>query len=663
MYVCILHLSLLYITGIPGVHTTQRNESINSLIKGGNVFATALLDMKMFEAVAYLKDMIDRFLEQELDEITALLQKKRNYCDKVHDHIRTSLTRATNRCLGREGWQIQESNTNSFSVCEAKVDSQIDHIVNFEPHEGVPVSCSCRFFQCMEIPCCGIVAVLKQRGEDPYDPKWLRSQWLLIEHPLAKMAMQRLGASIVDNFGVSDEAMEAEPEHDPSLSQLRERFDKVSAIPYPTAEKVRFATMTNAFNSLRDVYRPYNTPMRYKAVMAAIFDLGASFRGNPSGTWIQEPSSINTDTQAWDACGEKRPAPDNFAKTQIRPSSSSSETCSEYNKKWKNGSCPTIHFLRESKQDWTLYRPAGEGVTWTCPLPGCTKRPIKNNDQSRYAHRLSQGHKELLAKFPTESSVVTAASAAVVVASDPSQPVADAGAGIPDASGAHADNDEPHVVSDSFSEAVFAAAGLHDGMTPIQKAQAVGQAAIQVSHAKRKRVQLPGAAQVVEDGQTQWIQPQPSAGVVSRGRAWLEVNVKLSDRLPRMTAEGLTHFPVNQYCEDCRESELCKTHAPLVSNDNVDFIHKHLNAMKAAGYCLVECGGNGDCFYHSMLFLARIYNQRLYHAWRDHDQFRKQTCDNLLVTCYITMLCLLNFLSILKTYPGSQQFAFIGVRR
>jgi hypothetical protein len=245
------------------------------------------------------------------------------------------------------------------------------------------------------------------------------------------------------------------------------------------------------------------------------------------------------------------------------------------------------------------------------------------------------------------------------------QPVADAGAGM---SAAHTDDDESlqpprHVVSDSFADEVFASAGLNENMTAIQKAQAVGQAAIQVSHDKRNRVQRPDAAHVVEDRQTQWIQPQPSAGVVSRGRAWSEVNVKLSDHLPRMTADGSTHLPVNQFCEHCRESELCKTHAPLVSKDTVDLIPKHLNAMKAAGYCLVECGGNGDCFYHSMLFLARIYNQGLYHAWCDHDHFRKQSCDNLLVTCYITMLCLLNFLSILKTYPGSQQFACIVFRQ
>jgi hypothetical protein len=119
----------------------------------------------------------------------------------------------------------------------------------------------------------------------------------------------------------------------------------------------------------------------------------------------------------------------------------------------------------------------------------------------------------------------------------------------------------------------------------------------------------------------------------SRGRAWREVNLKPADRLPFMTTDGMEHFRVNQFCEDCTEWVLCPTHAPLESRQHADdaLMIKHMNAMKAAGYCLVECGGGGDCFYHSMLFLAKMYNADLYQAWHDHDQLRKTTCDNLLV--------------------------------
>jgi hypothetical protein len=102
-----------------------------------------------------------------------------------------------------------------------------------------------------------------------------------------------------------------------------------------------------------------------------------------------------------------------------------------------------------------------------------------------------------------------------------------------------------------------------------------------------------------------------------------------------MTADGMTHFRVNQFCELCREWQLCKTHEAMASNDDTDLTPSHFSAMKATGHCLVECGGGGDCFYHSMLFLAKLYRNDLYIAWGDHDKFRKQSCDKLLVIYYL----------------------------
>jgi hypothetical protein len=172
-------------------------------------------------------------------------------------------------------------------------------------------------------------------------------------------------------------------------------------------------------------------------------------------------------------------------------------------------------------------------------------------------------------------------------------------------------------------------------LTPMANAEARGMAVLTILTGRRQAASNPPAADP-----TCWTKPQASPDIVfhSRGPAWREVNVKPADRLPLMTAEGMTHFRVNQFCQDCMEWELCSTHAALVSNDNVDFIPKHFNAMKAAGYCLVECGGEGDCFYHSMLFLARIHNAHLYQAWQDHNQFRKNTCDKLLVFHYLHLL-------------------------
>ncbi len=173
-------------------------------------------------------------------------------------------------------------------------------------------------------------------------------------------------------------------------------------------------------------------------------------------------------------------------------------------------------------------------------------------------------------------------------------------------------------------------------LPPRANALAKGMAVLNILTARRRAASKPPAAD-----RTCWTKPQASPGIVfhSRGPAWREVNVKPADRLPLMTEEGMTHFRVNQFCEVCTESQLCSVHAALVSNENVDFIPKHLNAMKAVGYCLVECGGDGDCFYHSMLFLAKLYDADLYQAWHDHDRFRKNTCDNLLVFHYLYLLC------------------------
>lgn len=51
--------------------------------------------------------------------------------------------------------------------------------------------------------------------------------------------------------------------------------------------------------------------------------------------------------------------------------------------------------------------------------------------------------------------------------------------------------------------------------------------------------------------------------------------------------------------------------------------------MQAAGYCLVECGGYGDCFYHSMLFIARLFRPSLAAKWKDPKNFRNLTCQTI----------------------------------
>ena len=123
-----------------------------------------------------------------------------------------------------------------------------------------------------------------------------------------------------------------------------------------------------------------------------------------------------------------------------------------------------------------------------------------------------------------------------------------------------------------------------------------------------------------------WRQVPINDAWINRSDAWARVEIKQVDRLPRMPG---TQFPVNQYCEDCEDDNLCQEHGKLMTKD-VDFTQLHMQAMNASGYCLVECGGGGDCFYHSMMFLARLHDcSELVTKWKDHASFRKTTCKQL----------------------------------
>ena len=125
-------------------------------------------------------------------------------------------------------------------------------------------------------------------------------------------------------------------------------------------------------------------------------------------------------------------------------------------------------------------------------------------------------------------------------------------------------------------------------------------------------------------GAISWERVPPDV-CISRADAWALVAIKPAERLPR--ASG-TNSPINHDCGDCRGEQLCKTHNRMMTR--VDFTELHMRAMKQSGYCLVECGGGGDCFYHSMLFLARLHNMEyLVDQWKDHSTFRKRTCEKL----------------------------------
>ena len=380
-----------------GIHTTQRNESLNSLIKGGNVFASALMDMSFYQTNCYLVDLQDKFLESALDEITELLRQDRAYCPKIRALIQKNLEHSIDKCCGRDGWAVVPSadSEGQHVVTELTGRMTRTHTVTFTGNNDKAVSCDCHEFTRMEVTCPGIIAVLKSKGEDVFDVKWLPLHWRLSYHPMWKMAMLRLAPA----------AFDAEPEqhHDEVQEQqaIVTRHAKVSSIPTPSTSNMRRAQMNDAFNSLREDFNVPDCPDKYRQVMASFFDLRAIFNGTP-GQWLRDaPPPDSRIIHEWN--GDTRaPPPINMANAyKHKPATvQASMTRSAENKKRKEGQLPTVEDRRLQSGDWTLYTATNSAPFFTCPLPGCMKKPIKNTDQNRHHHRSSKKHRALLQKYP-----------------------------------------------------------------------------------------------------------------------------------------------------------------------------------------------------------------------------------------------------------------------
>jgi hypothetical protein len=240
----------------------------------------------------------------------------------------------------------------------------------------------------------------------------------------------------------------------------------------------------------------------------------------------------------------------------------------------------------------------------------------------------------------------------------------------PDAAVHHVSHDSTERLQNDSQRAAEHHDGHHNGDTPISPhTSAITDSVLDEMHALAPNdptlllgANLVRQAAALTDilierrahaAESRWTKPPASSDIVflPRGLAWLDVCVKPADLLPRMTADGMTHLRVNQFCDLCREWQLCKTHEAMASHDNADLTPSHFSAMKATGYCLVECSGAGDCFYHSMMFLAKLHRNDLYIAWGDHDKFRKQSCDNLLVAYYHDVVYVLEYTYIVSRFP------------
>lgn len=68
--------------------------------------------------------------------------------------------------------------------------------------------------------------------------------------------------------------------------------------------------------------------------------------------------------------------------------------------------------------------------------------------------------------------------------------------------------------------------------------------------------------------------------------------------------------------------------APLCAvrsvSDGVDYSDKHFNYFRLRKWALLECGGAGDCFFYSVLFLNKLNGYQYPEMRRTHPALRKQ---------------------------------------
>ena len=301
-----------------GAHTTQRSESLHSLIKMGNLYANILREMSFFKAYVYLTDVVQMALEKSLDELSNLLKAGHHCCSHVSDLIKGASQDCTTVCIGSGGWTakvvteqelrgaVVDSNllarnldgasfhcVTSTHARSGQPDHVVEHWVVLHPHQKQAVWCSCHEFSCIEVTCVGIAAAIKQGKGNPADEQWLNERWRLSFHPLFPKAVQRncpaaderianeAEADAADDGGMVDVNVPNNEDEDSVLNRWR----RIKSIPLPTTNAVRRATLNDAWNSLRDDFSVHCDPARYRACMASMLDLRANFSGTP-GCWI-----------------------------------------------------------------------------------------------------------------------------------------------------------------------------------------------------------------------------------------------------------------------------------------------------------------------------------------------------------------------------------------
>jgi hypothetical protein len=595
-------------------------ESTHSAIKGGGEFKKLLRASNFYESMHHILQLMRIYIDDTVSDLKTLASKGCKYspyAGQFIDHAWSCMAQciSTDQISDTE-WRVVQ-NVPEFKGGKDATAHTLPaykqlHLVTFHANK-THATCTCpEYTQGLRL-CAAVCAVLfKQgRGSMHKDVSMLHSCWHLENHPLWCLI------------------------HDPCITfggatticaPLPPDITSMSLFPN---DVMRLAKLEDAFHDV--VHASLKSP-HFERLLNMLQSQKQILAGQSlDHAFVLPPSSAVAEVHL-----NRGGVPDADVVNQSRMAT--------YN--------PATKGRIESAQsrDPTAYSLHKRGIEGACITCDCGQS-LSNNKKSRYYHIHHNKHHLEWLKSQADATPAHAATSDHSAASLPHAAAVDVGAegraaAVVDVeSGAlccrnrkrrkkHADVvdnsdlelDAPvvestvvaHHVSDSLMDEVHNAAPFDSSKSPQENAARLGAAAIDVLF-NRQVARQP------------WIRLPHNAQVLSRGEAWQQVQVKASDFLPYHSDPGMACFKINQCCEDCREWKLCARHEAMASKEFIDLTPAHYAAMKAAGYCLVECGGDGDCFYHCMMFLAQLFRPNVYKKWGNHKQLRMATCNSLMV--------------------------------
>ena len=156
--------------------STQRGESINSLIKEKGQKNKKLRKYILYELALFLANKIARIEENSLKEICSLVEQGRHWSKYVDDQWNEQLKKSHQLPFVQQKspgiWTASAENNDEISTKSHQVS------MNDADYLGVP-SCTCRAFTSSLIPCAGICAVFSRLTDDVFDVSNLHPSWRL----------------------------------------------------------------------------------------------------------------------------------------------------------------------------------------------------------------------------------------------------------------------------------------------------------------------------------------------------------------------------------------------------------------------------------------------------------------------------------------------------